>query len=62
MVAGAANAIIAFAAFTAGAVATFAPLSAPVFLTFTVLGVLALMHAVVGAVGVPVYQRLAPVR
>lgn len=117
VVAGAANAIIAFTALAVGASPTFAPLSAPVFLAFTVLGVaggylgwrivrrltgasarvmrivvpvalvlswipdvalailqfipgtnltgavgLALMHAVVVAVAVPVYQRLAPVR
>ena len=115
-VAGVANSIIAFAAIAAGASSAYAPLTPPVFLAFTALGVgvgylgwriirrrferparvlrvlvpvtlvlswvpdvilaivqfipgttltgalgLALMHAVVVAVAVPVYARLAPV-
>lgn len=40
-VAGAANTIIALAAVAAGASSTYAPLTAPVYLAFTVIGVLA---------------------
>lgn len=116
VVAGAANSVIAFAAIAAGASRDYPPLMLPVYLAFTVLGVLvgylgwrmirsrvanparvlrvlvpvalvlswvpdvilavvqfipgttltgalalALMHAVVVAVAVPVYARIAPV-
>lgn len=115
-VAGLANSVIAFSAIAAGASSSYAPLMPPVYLAFTVLGVLAgyvgwrlirartanparvlrvlvpvalvlswvpdvilaivqfipgttltgavglaLMHAVVVAVAVPVYARIAPV-
>lgn len=115
-VAGAANTIIAFTAIAVGASSSYAPLMPPVYLAFTILGVLAgylgwriirsrvanparvltvlvpvvlvlswvpdvilaivqfipgttltgalalgLMHAVVVAVAVPVYARIAPV-
>lgn len=116
LVAGAANSVIAVSAIAAGASSTYAPLTLPVYLAFTVVGVLAgyagwriirsraaqpahvlrvvvpvalvlswvpdvilaitqfipgtnltgalalgLMHAVVVAVAVPVYARVAPV-
>lgn len=116
VVAGAANSVIAVSAIAAGASSTYAPLTLPVYLAFTVVGVLAgyagwriirsraaqsarvlrvvvpvalvlswvpdvilaitqfipgtnltgalalgLMHAVVVAVAVPVYARVAPV-
>lgn len=116
VVAGAANSVIAVSAIAAGASSTYAPLTLPIYLAFTVVGVLAgyagwriirsraaqparvlrvvvpvalvlswvpdvilaitqfipgtnltgalalgLMHAVVVAVAVPVYARVAPV-